>query len=70
MISKPAQYLLYLVNEHPGEYKTTDLIGEIRQLPVQMGLEDPGRGAAAEFFDEMMKTGRVRVCAGKRCYPR
>jgi hypothetical protein len=46
------------------------LIGEIRQLPVQMGLEDPGRGAAAEFFDEMMKTGRVRVCAGKRCYPR
>jgi hypothetical protein len=69
MLSNPAKYLLTLVNENPGRYKTEELIDEIRQLPIQMGVEDPGRRTAARFFDEMMKTGKVTVAAGKRCYP-
>jgi len=69
MLSKPANYILFLVKEHPGKYKTDEIINELRQLPVQMGMEDPGRRTAAGFFDEMMKAGEVRVGPEKRCYP-
>lgn len=78
MRNKEVNYIIDLVQQHPGEFTPTDVVKKIRLHMLNIKSEDPGLAFARQILAQAFRTKRIyvqdnRTCWGgyarNRCFP-